>query len=717
MPFPALASHTAYDLERVEVLKGPQGILFGQNSTGGAINFIAAKPTEEFVAGGDVSYSRFNKVEANGYVAGPLTDKLGARLAFTGVKADEWQQSSSRDDENGAEEYFAMRTILEFKPTDTSSYMLNLNGWSDKSDPQALQFIARSPAIPVDGVTGLPPSTLQPLLDQPFSPEDPRAADWSASAEPESDRDFYQVIARGDWDFNNDMTLTVMSTYADFDQQQSTDGDGSPLRSFDLPLSDAEIDTWVTEVRLSGATDSAGWVIGANYEQSDTLEDQVLSYIDNTNYTASNMFIHASGIRNEQEIENYAVFTNVDVALTGRLTAKVGARYTDSSIKVESCNYAAPNMPGALTLDSDGDGVADLGAPIIDTDGSRANVANLYNFLATLPVFNPGGVAFDPISGYPDCNVLNDDGVPGPPYIGELAEDNVSWRIGLDYNLTDTVLVYGNLSKGYKTGSFPSLAASTFAQYKPVTQESVMAYEVGMKSLLLENRMQLNAAAFYYEYDDKQLRTNYVHPLFGVLDILDNVPKSEVTGLEADVIYQLSDHFTLSAAVTYLYSEVKEYKGVSVASEIAAGPNGLELANGPEDFSGDRIPFTPELTFSVDLDYRYYLDNGMEFFAGVTMHGQSSADAAFGGERLTYTAAQLANGADFITPYFNEMDGYEVWDTRIGVASADAKWRLTLWAKNITDEYYTTNVISTNEMVSRYAGRPATYGITLGYEY
>ena len=104
LPFPVMASHSAYDLERVEVLKGPQGTLFGQNSTAGAINFIAARPTDTFSAGGDISYSRFNKKEVNGFVSGPLAEDMLGRVAFTGVKSDEWQKSYTRDDENGKED-------------------------------------------------------------------------------------------------------------------------------------------------------------------------------------------------------------------------------------------------------------------------------------------------------------------------------------------------------------------------------------------------------------------------------------------------------------------------------------------------------------------------------------------------------------------------------------------------------------------------------------
>lgn len=706
MPFPALASHAAYDLERMEVLKGPQGILFGQNSTGGAINFIAAKPGDEFEAGIDVSYGRFAKKELNGFVSGPLSDEVGARLAVTSVKSDDWQKSVSRGDENGEEDYTAARLIVTFEPTDSASYLVNINGWSDKSDPIAQQFAAKNPQIILDP-TLFVPTTLQPLLDEPFVKEDNRAADWSPLITPKSDREYMQMILRGDWELNDSMTLTALTTYQDFEQSQTTDGDGSPLISFDLQDSAAEIDTWITEIRLASQTDNMNWVIGANYEKSNTYEDQVLRYIDNTNYTRANAFIHGSGIINDQEIENWAVFANVDLALTELMTLKLGARYTDSTIDVESCNYAAPNLPGSIDA------------------GQGANVATLFNILGDL--FNGGdgdftnglAVPFDIIGGYPDCYTLNDNNVPGDLYKDSLEEDNVSWRVGLDYDLTDNSLVYANISQGYKSGSFPSLAASSFQQFQPVTQESVLAYELGIKATLADNTVQLNAALFHYQYEDKQLRTKLVEPTFGFLDILANVPETEITGIEADIVWQATEQLTLSAAVTYLDSEVTDYEGVSISSEIAPiGPNGsLVLVGGPEDFSGDPIPFTPDLTYSLDADYRIPMDDGGEIFMGVNVSGQSESDAAFGGNRLSYTANQIARGADAITPKINLMESYAIWGARIGYESADGHWNAMLWGKNLSDEYYITNVVASSDSTSRIAGRPRTYGVTVGYKF
>src|SRR3546814_11921348 len=94
--FPILALHEAYELERVEVLKGPQGTLFGQNATGGAINFIAAKPTKSFEAGGDITYGRFNRFEGNAYISGPLSSTLRGRVAISGTDGGDWQPSLSQ---------------------------------------------------------------------------------------------------------------------------------------------------------------------------------------------------------------------------------------------------------------------------------------------------------------------------------------------------------------------------------------------------------------------------------------------------------------------------------------------------------------------------------------------------------------------------------------------------------------------------------------------
>lgn len=172
LAFPVLSSHSAYDLERVEILKGPQGTLFGQNATGGAINYIAAKPTDTLEAGGSLSYGRFNQVIGEAFISGPLAPNLGARLAGRIERADGWQVSNSRPgDRNGKVENYMGRLLINFDPTDRLRFKLNVNGWKDKSETQAPQYIALFPQAP--------PFLTPQLAASPFSAERPRASDWT----------------------------------------------------------------------------------------------------------------------------------------------------------------------------------------------------------------------------------------------------------------------------------------------------------------------------------------------------------------------------------------------------------------------------------------------------------------------------------------------------------------------------------------------------------
>ena len=147
LPFPVMTSHSAFDLQRIEVLKGPQGTLFGENSTGGAINYIAAKPTDHFEAGGDISYGNFNSAEENLYVGGPLSSTLSARLAINAFNQDGWQSSYTGHGTNGESSYQAGRLIVNWTASDIVNLSLNLNGWVDKSQPPG-------PAVRRDGPGG-----------------------------------------------------------------------------------------------------------------------------------------------------------------------------------------------------------------------------------------------------------------------------------------------------------------------------------------------------------------------------------------------------------------------------------------------------------------------------------------------------------------------------------------------------------------------------------
>jgi outer membrane receptor protein involved in Fe transport len=679
LPFPVLGLHEAYDLQRIEALKGPQGTLFGQNATGGAINYIAAKPTSDLQYGGDISYGRFNQVDGNAFISGPVTDTLNMRVAVTAMHRDGWQNSYTRPgDHNSAQDYVAWRASAAWEPTPELRMLLSFNAWKDTSEPQAAQLIAIRPQQPAN--------VQEIVRNYPFSPLNPRAADWSTGFySPSSDRRFAQGSARIDYDVGEWATISSLTSYLEFKQALSTDRDGTSALVANLAPSDARIRSFNQELRIAsqGQTEFR-WVLGGNYENSRTFEDQTLRFLDGSSSNPGTLGINSTGSQVLQRIRNYAFFGNVQFDIASALTLKLGARYTNSRNRADLCGTA------------NGDG----------------KVADLFNLLGTLG----GTVPFTPI-GTGDCYVLNKNGVPGDRFIDTLQQNNVSWLAGLDYRVNSDVLVYANISRGFKAGSYPTLSASIFAEYEPVTQESVTSYEAGFKAGFADRRIQFNAAAFYYDYNDKQIRGKIVDPVFDVLDILLNVPRSRVYGAEGELTVRPISGLSFYGNLTYLNSSVRSDGGTPFVGPTAYGNSctGAGGVAGPCDFTGVELPFTPKWSYSVGGDYRVTLPSNGAVLAGFDVRGQSSSTSTLLGRDIVFRqlASDRANTSiqrPFVIP------SYATVDARLGYELPGGQVKVMVWGKNVFNKYYVTNANHFLDATARFAGLPATYGLTLSFK-
>lgn len=664
LTFPVLSGLSAFDLERVEVLKGPQGILFGQNSTGGAINYIAAKPTEELSGSASLTYGRFDLTEFEGFVSGPLAENVTSRVAAKARYQDNWQKSHITGQENGEEDQIAVRWLTDWDMTESVRLSTNLNGWRDQSDPQQMQLTAVIPQTPS--------SVKQPILDATFPDNNARSSDWNPERAPELDRELWQGVIRLEADLTDNLMLTSLSSFIDFEQSQITEFDGTSARSQEFSRSNGDIRAFSQEFRLENLdTSIMRWVIGANFEDTEVAEDTHLHYEDNSTGSPATNFIEKGAYRLNVDVENWAVFGNIDYDLTPDLVLKLGARYTESKTSANICGY-------------------DMG------DG---RINGLFTLLGTIFSGSPVTPLVDG-----DCFSMNYDFIPGDPFIDTLKEDNLSWRAGLDFNLTDEALLYFNISKGYKAGSYPNIAASTFRQYEPVTQESVLAYEAGIKSRMADNRLSLNAALFVYEYNDKQIRGKIADPTFGRLDVLRNIPESEITGAEFDINFQATEGLSLGLAATYVDSEITK-----------SPPDPINAFGEFSDFDGFRMPFTPRWQISATGNYEWQLST-LEPFIGFAYSFQSESEAVLGGSSLTLPEAELNRAAPgFTKPYI--IDEYGVLDLYAGVRSLNESWEVMLWGKNVSDEYYWTNVVPGSDTIARQAGMPATYGATFSYNF
>ena len=325
LPFSALTSGATLDLQRVEVLKGPQGTLFGQNATGGAINYIANKPTDHFEAGVNAQYGRFNDVDISGYVNGPLTDTLDARLALRYNSSGPWQvgYAGNQGQTIGGKDFLNGRLSFLWKPTSNFKALLTFNGWHDAGYTQMGQLF---------GIAELSPlAPLSPtILNYPLAPHNDQAAGWNqcvnvspfdpiagqangtqyASIQnggnaatptgplesmgpgsvvqaggqptdcvsPRKNNTSFNPSLRLDYDLGNDMTLTSLTEFNKFNRTAAIDGSGMQVQDYQS-YQRGKITSVYEELRLAGKFRGKGsWIIGANYEYDHSWDSFLQSY-------------------------------------------------------------------------------------------------------------------------------------------------------------------------------------------------------------------------------------------------------------------------------------------------------------------------------------------------------------------------------------------------------------------------------------------------------
>lgn len=663
MAYPVMSRFTMFDLAQVEVLKGPQGILFGQNSTGGAVNFIAAKPSEEFEAGIDASYGRFQTLETSGFVSGQITEGLTARASIQAVQSGEgWQESYTRNDELGEQDAFAARLLANWDVNDKLSMQFALHGWVDKSDTQAGQLTEVHHSVD---------ATSNPEYDAyPRSPNDARAADWDANPDQPLVRDdsFMQSSVRIDYSLSDNLTFTSITAYSDYEQDFNQDTDGSDLQNFSLS-NFGSIESISQEFRLTGETDAVRWIVGLNFAEDET-EDNTIYYFDENSVSTAFQIDEAISTAN-QDVETRAIFGNAAWDVGETVTLNVGARYTEDERSYVGCT-------------------GDTG------DGQMATAFNAL-WLAVYQNNNnlqPG-----------DCTTA-DNGVAGLVR-RELDEDNVSWRGGIDWQMNDDVLTYLNISKGFKSGAVPSVNSSEAKQVSVVTQESVLAYELGFKSSLMDSRMRLNGALFRYDYEDKQLRGRISDPVFGPLETLVNIPESLVYGAEIGFEFLVSEGLTVALNGSYTRTKVTD------------DFMNFDPLNNEINYKGLSFPLTPELHVSARVSYERPINDQWLGFVSVNVLHKDETTGLFYDEDVfanTQISPVLRPG-EMADPDLLKVDGYTTVDMRLGVQSSDGKWEAALWGRNLTDEYYWNNATQGLDNFYRLSAMPRTYGISVAYRF
>ncbi len=659
--YTALSKGATLDVSQVEILKGPQGTLYGQNATGGAVNYLAARPTSAFQAGIEVTYGNFDSAEVDGYISGALAPTLKARASFDISEGGAYQKSDTRDQTTGAKDLKKGRVIFDWTPSDDLKVSVNLNGFTDNSETIVGQKIGVDLQSP-------PFASKVPLeFAEPLAGQNDQSADWLSGTPPHDDEGYFQGSIRADYTVSDKLLLTYLGTYENYVQNDlySSTGSDVPVTQLDR----GEVIGTYQELRGSGklVNDKLDWLLGADFSIADTKENR----LDDISGQSSSYAFTPFGYPQIQDINTVsrdvatsgAVFGNLEYHILDNLDVHAGARYNETDINHTGC-----------TEDVNGDELQ--GTDLIETVLRRG--------VGVVPAHIDG------------CTTLGPNLAPELIH-QKLNENNAPWRVGVDWTAIKGTLLYATISKGYKAGVFTNSPATTYQVLKPAKQEALLAYEAGFKSRFLDNRFEIDGAYFHYDYTDKQLNLRQPDPngIFGLLNVLINVPKSTEDGVELAARFSPLDGLVLTAAGTYLDTRVD-------GSFINYSP----LSSSPINIGGEPFPNVPKWSARLGAQYSFDLSDRFSAFVGASGRYQGKSAGAFG----TQNDAQLGY------PSF-EIRDYAILDLRAGINTSDGHWHLEVFGNNVTNEYYWNQVVRSGDLIDRFAGLPTMYGATLGYKF
>jgi len=542
----ALFGVSMFDLERVEVLRGPQGTLYGKNTTGGAINFIARKPTFDTSGYVRAGFGNYDRKELSAAFQAPLGKSVAVRIAATYTDMDGWFKNllPGYADLNAKHEYGVRATFL-FKPTDEVEIVLRA-ATSLQDMPNYGIYAIPYPALGCIGggvyasFHALYPAS-NPNTDDCRTGLSPRQL--QSRHTPDRENRTHSVSLNASWNINDHMTLTSVSSWDKGTLFIPEDSSGSFLKALYSDYGD-EVTQFAQDLRLSGDIGALKYIVGAYYNREKVFNTTTIGFftdIDVNGDGALNNLDCALGltlglegcnIRNafDQLKRSTALYTDLAWRASDRVTLRGGVRYTKD--KGEQYN---------LTSNAWG------------TD--EVLVANLI----------PGPV---PVTA------LGTGCVPDGTTTVRCAFDasKVTAKIGIDFKPAEDVLLYASASRGYRAGAFNAQAFYQPADTSVARPESVDAYEVGFKTMFADRRITLNGAAFHYRYKDQQI-LNTDPTTFA--QTLVNLPRSRIQGAELELNARLTSRLTAGIGAGLLNTRVQEgtVSGVDVAgTRLASAP-------------------------------------------------------------------------------------------------------------------------------------------------
>ena len=658
-----VGSNTAYgfqlmDLERVEVLKGPQGTLYGRNTIAGLLNYIPAKPVLDDELSGELSvtYGRFNKLNFDGSVNVPLNDWAALRVAGKSDHNDGQYSNVSPtlvEEDYGGYDVNSVRASLLMEPNERLTMLATAHFGDLDAAPGIVKptHLLDPASTPVGFPTGLAivPCTVHPGLGSPcadvtgFIPNgdfDTMENEFAGFEETES----WGLRFKLDYDFEN-FTVTSITTYDETSRRVHNDTDGVPSALLYASLS-SEYEAFSQELRVTSTSSGPWkWIAGFYFytDDVDQWEGVSVPFIDSLFGGGG----HA-GRDLLQDTTTWAFFGDVTYAFNDRFEVAAGLRVTNDDREGVQNRFFIDSalIPSTPTL-------------FISREIGLANNV---------------GVAF------PDTELDND-------------WTEISGRISLTYHWSDDVMTYVTGARGFKGGEING-APSNATDVSLSDPEFLNTVEIGLKGDFWQDRVRANVAGFYYDFEDQQVFVEEPLPSGFNRQIISNAGSSEIYGVEASATILPFDHLRLNLTAAYMEAEFQDF----VADPLDSDGNG-----DIQDNSGNRLANSPELFFTTVARYDIPLQNG----SVVTLQGDANLqDSRF------FTATENQ---------FLAQEAYWLVGARITFLSPDENWDVSFFGRNLTDEeYYVGGFDFTGLAGSQYpltVGDRLTWGVTGSYRF
>lgn len=695
------------DIERIEVVRGPQGTLYGRNSIGGAVNLSSVKPnTEEW--GGKVigELGNYNYWVAQGMVSGPVTDKLSLLVGASQIKRDGFQTDIITGKEYDDEDVTYGTISLAHQTTERWSNSLKLiNADEDThqdagyiltpyntgfvqevfntSPPgQQLNFVGAYPgtnfANPNQGMT----------ITNPALSNDAKKVAVDTVPTTSNTRKSATFISEYELD---KYAFKYTAGYSDWRFKRLSDGDVTNAVDSGLDYSNMPI-SGLGGLTLGQIPDTFAYtpsVISEPYRQSSKTwshELQMITELDGAlNYIAGLYYYHSDEDQRQTFIENnselVANYTWLGNVLGGGLPTNPDGILYRGEGNLKTTSYA---VYGQMNWDWTDSTILTLGLRYsYDEKEARDNT------------FVQWVVPEDPASPT-DPTVYRDD---------TKDWDKPTWRIGIDHIISDDHFIYAVIASGYRSGGYNLLAPTTTNALDTVNPEELISYEIGYKATLMDQRLNLTTALYYYDYEDLQVLN--VQTINGVsVSTYENAADATAWGFEGEVTALLSESLVFSGTYSYNNTEYENYDSIDSSActlgPLRVGDTANPLCTDVQDLSGNEFPLSPEHKASANLTYMWEL---------LTLDWSATVSYQYTGEQ-ELTA--------FNNNQYDKLDDYDSWNAFLNMGSQDMIWEVTAFVYNISDDreqIYRPRPSPVSGLAASTLTDPRTYGVKLTYNF